>query len=75
MSDKIKSIETVVAEQTDFLLSIDGVFGVAVGKTEDGASCLLVQVEQMTEEVIQKVPQEIDGYQVTIFATDLPTQF
>ncbi len=61
----MKTIEQVLSEYTDELMSIEGVVGTAIGEV-DGNPCILVLVEQKTEETVKKIPEELEGYPVVI---------
>ena len=63
-----KTIEDVLKENTDALMSIDGVVGVAQGVCDD-KSCIRVLVIKKTPELEQKIPKEIDSYPVLIVET------
>ena len=75
MTKNDKSIQTVLEEHTDFLFSIDGVFSVSEGRTEDGSSCILVHIEKITDEKAKKIHDKIDGYFVNIIESDKPSLF
>ena len=75
LGDNKKSIQTVVEEQTDFLLTLNGVFSVAIGKTEDDLDCILIHLEKITNDIQKKIPEKIDGYFVTLIESDQPTLF
>ena len=75
MTKNDKSIQTVLKEQTDFLLSINGVFGVAEGRTKSNTPCILIQVTEITDEILKIIPDNIDQFPVEILETDQPIQF
>ena len=60
-----KSIETVLSERTESLMSIDGVVGTGVGSAE-GQPCILVFVKKKSSVVMKKIPVELDGWKVII---------
>lgn len=60
-----KSIEQVLKEHTDHLMSIPGVTGTAQGELE-GKPCIKVYVEKKTTELEKQIPDEIEGYPVEI---------
>ena len=48
----MRGIEEVQKSHTAELMSIPGVVGTAIGKTEDGSPAILVFVEKETEEFV-----------------------
>ncbi len=60
-----KSIEQVLKEHTDHLMSIPGVTGTAQGEL-NGKPCIKVYVVKETEELRKQIPKEIEGYPVEI---------
>jgi len=65
-----KSIKTVLEENTDFLMSIEGVVGIAQGLCED-KDCIKVFVTKKTDKVQEQIPKSLDGYLVEIVETDV----
>ncbi len=63
-----RPIEEVLADHTDSLMSIPGVVGTAQSLCND-ADCIKVYVEQLTDEIREKIPSTIEGYPVDIEAT------
>ncbi len=63
-----KTIETVLNNHTDHLMSIPGVIGTAIGESE-GKPCIKVFVVKKTEELQRKIPKELEGYKVVIDET------
>jgi len=63
-----KPIQKVIEEQAATLMGIEGVVGVGQGLC-DGEDCLHVFVVKKTEEIRNKIPAQIDGYQVEIVVT------
>jgi hypothetical protein len=62
------TIQDIVKKNTDFLLSIPGVRGVAVGQ-KGGKPCVLVLVTQKTDDVMAKIPSQLEGYPVVVEET------
>ena len=60
-----KTIKEVLQENTDELMSIPGVVGTAQTLC-DNKPCIMILVIELTEELKQKIPKQIDGYLVTI---------
>ncbi len=60
-----KSIEQVLKEHTDHLMSLPGVTGTAQGEL-NGKPCIKVYVEKKTSELEKQIPDEIEGYPVDI---------
>jgi len=63
-----KTIEQVLKEHTEELMSLPGVVGVGQGLCDD-QDCIKVFVAKMTPELKQKIPNELAGYQVDIEVT------
>jgi len=63
-----KTIDEVLREHTDGLLSISGVVGTAQGQCA-GKPCIKVFVVKKTPELLKKIPSAIEGYTVTIQET------
>lgn len=63
-----KTIEDVLKQHTDELMSIPGVIGTAQGVC-DGKPCIKVYVKEKTPEIEQKIPGSIEGYPVSIEET------
>ena len=63
-----KSIEQVLKEHTDELMSIRGVVGTGQGLCS-GKPCIKVFVSRKTPELEQKIPKNLEGYQVVIQET------
>lgn len=63
-----KSIEQVLKEHTEELMSIPGVIGTAQGLCE-GKSCIKVFVIERTPELDQELPDVLEGYPVMIEET------
>ena len=63
-----KSIEIVLQEHTDELMSLAGVVGTAQGLCHD-KPCIKVYVIDLTPELEKKIPKTIEGYVVDVEAT------
>ncbi len=63
-----KTIEEVLKEHTEELMSLPGVVGTAQGLCND-KPCIKVYVIEKTPELAQKIPDIIEGYQVVIQET------
>lgn len=64
----LKSIEEVLKEHTDNLMSIPGVVGTAQGLCNN-KPCIKVYVVKKTQKLEQKIPNSIEGYTVDIEET------
>ena len=64
----IKTIEEVLNQHTNKLLSIPGVMGTAQSLCE-GQPCIKVFVSRKTEKLEQKIPKTLEGYPVVIQET------
>jgi hypothetical protein len=60
-----KSIEDVLRDHTDRLMALPGVTGTGLGSC-DGVPCIAVFVTDLTEELKEKIPEELDGHPVKI---------
>ncbi len=63
-----KTIEEVLKEHTEELMSIPGVVGIGQGLCND-KPCIKVFVIEKTPELAQKIPDILEGYQVIIEET------
>ncbi|MCH8956276.1 hypothetical protein IIA28_13310 [candidate division KSB1 bacterium] len=63
-----KTIEQVLKENTNHLMSLPGVVGVAQSLC-DNKDCIRIYVTQKSPELEQKIPKELDGYPVEIEVT------
>lgn len=63
-----KSIREVLEEQTDSLMSVPGVVGIAQGECA-GQPCIKVFVAKKTSELLREIPATIDGYLVDVQET------
>lgn len=63
-----KTIEEVLKEHTEELMSLPGVVGTAQGLCDD-KPCIKVYVIEKTPELAQKIPDNLEGYKVMIEET------
>jgi len=63
-----KTIQQVLKEHTNALMSIPGVVGTAQGLC-DGQPCIKVLVIKKTSEIEEKIPETLEGYPVEIEST------
>ena len=63
-----KTIEDVLKQQTDRLMSLPGVVGTAQGLFE-GKPCIKVYIAEKTPELEQQIPNVLSGYPVVVEAT------
>ena len=63
-----KSIKTVLEEQSDSLMSLSGVVGVALGEYR-GEPCIKVFVAKKTRALLARIPSAIEGYPVAVQET------
>jgi len=64
-----KSIEEVIAQYTNDLLSIDGVEVVYAAENESHQPVITIGVEKKTDEILRWLPPAIEGYPVAIQET------
>lgn len=68
------TIEEVIANNSDALLELPGVAGVALGE-ESARACIVVMLTVDSEAVRHSIPGSIDGYPVSLRITgELRTQ-
>ena len=60
-----KTIESVLKENTDRLMSLPGVVGIAQGLCE-GKPCIKVLIIKKTCDIMNRIPFKIDGYRVMV---------
>jgi len=63
-----KPIEQVLKENTSRLMDLPGVVGTAQGLCGNDP-CIKVYVAQMTDELGQKLPKQVEGYKVDVEVT------
>jgi hypothetical protein len=61
----VKTIVEVLKEHTEKLMSIPGVVGIGKG-LYNGKPCIKVLVIEPTLELAQKIPDNLEGYQIMI---------
>lgn len=62
-----RPIEAVMDDHVQALMSLDGVVGVAIGRTADGTPCLMVLVEELTGARRAALPDRLEGHPVCPF--------
>jgi len=60
-----KTIESVLKENTDRLMSLPGVVGIAQGLCE-GKPCIKVLIIKKTSDIMNRIPVKIAGYRVMV---------
>jgi hypothetical protein len=60
-----KPIESVLEENTSRLMSLNGVVGIAVSRSQ-GKLCIKVFVNQKTDELQHQIPSSLGGYPVLV---------
>jgi hypothetical protein len=60
-----KTINTVLAENTDTLMALPGVVAVAQGEC-DGEPCIKVYVTKRTRDLLERIPDSIEGFSVIV---------
>ena len=63
-----KTIDEVLREHTDSLVSLPGVVGTAQGQYA-GKPCIKVYVVKKTPELLKRIPSAIEEYTVTVQET------
>ena len=63
-----KTIQAVLKEHTDSLMSLPGVVGTAQGKCE-GKPCIKVYVVKKTPYLVKQIPSSLQGYTVELQKT------
>ncbi len=63
-----KTIEAVLKEQTDRLMSLPGVVGTAQGECA-GKPCIKVFVAKKTSDLLKQIPSTVEGYKVEVQET------
>ncbi|MDZ7859183.1 MAG: hypothetical protein U5O15_00705 [Candidatus Krumholzibacteriota bacterium] len=58
-------IKEVLKRHTEKLISIPGVVGTGEGR-KDGSPCITIFVTRLTPELQDKIPQQLDGFPVSI---------
>ena len=65
-----KTIDAVLKQHTDRLLSLPGVVGTAISECE-GKPCIKVLVVKKTPELSEKIPLELEGFPVVVEETGM----
>ncbi len=63
-----KTIEAILKELTDTLMSLPGVIGTAQGECA-GKPCIKVFVAKKTSDLLKQIPSTIEGYKVEVQET------
>ena len=63
-----KTIQAVLQEHTDSLMSLPGVVGTAIGQCE-GKPCIKVLVVKNTPDLLREIPSTLEGFPVTVQET------
>lgn len=61
-----RDVKTVMDAHVDALMDIAGVTGVAIGELEDGTPCIQVLVVEKRDDIVKKIPDDIEGHPVDI---------
>lgn len=59
-------INDVLKANTPAIMALDGVTAVGIGALDDGTPSINVYVVKKTDEIIGKIPAELDGHPVVI---------
>lgn len=62
------TIEEILKQNTDRLMSIPGVVGTAIGES-DGSPCILVLVVKKNADLMSKIPSTLGGFPVVVEET------
>ena len=62
------TIEAALKRHTDNLMAIPGVVGTAIGQC-DAKPCIMVLVVKKSPDLMQKIPQQLDGFPVIVNET------
>jgi len=61
-----RDIETVMNDHVDALMARDGVVGVMIGATVDGAPCIKVLLARADAALQRTLPSQLEGYPVEV---------
>lgn len=64
-----RDINAVMEAHAAELMAIPGVVGVAIGQTDDKSPCIMVLILEKKDEILNKLPRDIDGYPVCPFVS------
>ncbi|HEX4947627.1 MAG TPA: hypothetical protein VFZ34_13235 [Blastocatellia bacterium] len=67
-------IEDVQQRHEQQLMNIPGVTAIGIGE-QNGQPVIVIMVSQRTEELMQKLPQQLDGYDVRVEVSGELTAF
>jgi len=65
-----RSIDDTLARNAERLIAIEGIQGVAVGETEDGAPCLVILATVPAADLADAVGDSLEGWPVRIESGD-----
>jgi hypothetical protein len=63
-----KTIDAVLERHTDFLMSLPGVVGTAVGRCQE-KPCIKVFVVKKSSELTRQIPSKLEGFPVVLEET------
>jgi hypothetical protein len=69
------SVDDVLSQNVEQLMSVPGVTGVGVGEDENGQPVISVMVAELTPELKSRLPTELGGYRVRLDVTGEITAF
>jgi hypothetical protein len=64
-----KPIAEVIKDNSQKIMSIEGVVGLYEGKLEDGTPCIKIMVIESSSEIKDQIPATLEGYPVVIEVT------
>lgn len=64
-----RDINAVMEAHTAELMAIPGVVGVAISETDDKTPCIMVLIVEERDEILKKIPKELEGYPVCPFVS------
>jgi hypothetical protein len=65
----LRDINEVKEAHTSELMALPGVVGVYVGQLPDSTPCISVMVVKKTEDLVKKIPKNLEGHPVMIDET------
>jgi len=65
-TNEMKKIESAILEASDAWMPLEGVEGVAQGKTDKGKDCILVLVSNDSTAAVQQLPSKFKGFKVVV---------
>ena len=60
----MRSIDEVLANYSDSLMTLPGVVGTAIALCERGERCIKVLLDDASPETLSRIPNRIEGYRV-----------